>query len=50
MTLLADGATVSAAGLAIGYSSTSAFVAAFRTTVGMTPGQYAATSVGGGQG
>lgn len=50
MTLLADGATVSATGLAIGYSSTSAFVAAFRATVGMTPGQYAATSVGGGQG
>ncbi len=44
MTQLADGATVSAVGLAIGYASTSAFVAAFRATVGMTPGQYASAT------
>ena len=41
MTLLADGASVTAAGLATGYVSTSAFVAAFRRVAGITPGQYA---------
>jgi AraC-like DNA-binding protein len=40
MTQLANGATVTAAGLAAGYASTSAFVAAFRRTVGITPGRY----------
>ncbi len=41
MTLLADGATVTAAGAATGYANTSAFVAAFRRSVGVTPGRYA---------
>lgn len=41
MTCLADGANVTAAGLAAGYASTSAFVAAFRRAVGVTPGRYA---------
>lgn len=40
MTQLANGASVTAAGLAVGYASTSAFVAAFRRTVGVTPGRY----------
>ena len=44
MTQLADGATVSSVAFAIGYASTSAFVAAFRTVVAMTPGQYAAAT------
>lgn len=38
--LLADGATVTAAALAVGYESTSAFVAAFRREIGTTPGKY----------
>ncbi len=41
MTLLADGATVTAAGAAVGYANTSAFVTAFRRLLGMTPGRYA---------
>lgn len=40
LALLADGATVTAAGLAIGYASTSAFVSAFRRATGTTPGRY----------
>ena len=38
--LLADDATVTQAAIAVGYESVSAFVAAFRRTVGITPGQY----------
>lgn len=41
MRLLADGASVTQAGIAIGYSGTSAFVAAFRRAIGVTPGRYA---------
>ncbi len=41
MTMLAEGATVTQAGLAAGYSGTSAFVAAFRRMSGVTPGRYA---------
>lgn len=40
MSMLADGASVTAAGVASGYSSTSAFVAAFRHATGITPGRY----------
>jgi AraC-like DNA-binding protein len=40
MSRLADGATVTAAGAAAGYASTSAFVAAFRRMTGETPGRY----------
>jgi AraC-like DNA-binding protein len=38
--LLADGAAVNAAAAAVGYDSTSAFVAAFRRALGTTPGRY----------
>ena len=38
--LLAEGATVTAAANAVGYDSTSAFVAAFRRALGTTPGRY----------
>ena len=38
--LLADDASVTATALAVGYESTSAFVAAFRRTLGTTPGRY----------
>ncbi len=37
---LADGASVTEAGLAAGYEGTSAFVAAFRRAFGVTPGKY----------
>lgn len=37
---LAEGASVTAAAIAVGYESTSAFVAAFRRTLGTTPGRY----------
>lgn len=37
---LADGASVTAAGLAAGYAGTSAFVAAFRRELGVTPGAW----------
>ena len=40
MQLLADGATVTAAGMATGYATTSAFVQAFRREVGVTPGEF----------
>jgi AraC-like DNA-binding protein len=42
--LLAEGHTVTAAGLEIGYESTSAFVAAFRKSFGRTPGKYFVTA------
>jgi AraC-like DNA-binding protein len=38
--LLAEGETVGAAANAVGYESTSAFVAAFRRALGTTPGRY----------
>jgi AraC-like DNA-binding protein len=38
--LLADGATVTGTANAVGYESTSAFVAAFRRALGTTPGRY----------
>lgn len=38
--LLADGASVTRAGMAVGYESTSAFVASFRRVFGITPGRY----------
>ena len=41
MTLLADGLSVTQVGTAVGYGGTSAFVAAFRRMVGVTPGRYA---------
>lgn len=44
MALLADGATVTEVGLAVGYATTSAFVAAFRRDTGVTPGRYAAST------
>lgn len=40
MTLLADGVSVTEVGFAVGYASTSAFVAAFRRAAGVTPGKY----------
>jgi AraC-like DNA-binding protein len=42
--LLAGGASVSEAGWAVGYSSTSAFVTAFRRQLGSTPGRYFSAS------
>ena len=47
MTLLADGASVTQAGFAVGYASTSAFVAAFRRVAGVTPGRYQRAEAGG---
>jgi len=41
MTALADGESVTAAGLAAGYAGTSAFVSAFRRATGVTPGRWA---------
>jgi AraC-like DNA-binding protein len=38
--LLAEGATVAAVARRVGYASAGAFVAAFRATIGTTPGQY----------
>jgi AraC-like DNA-binding protein len=38
--LLAEGGTVQGAATAVGYESTSAFVAAFRRALGTTPGRY----------
>ena len=43
MALLADGVSVTQAGFAVGYTSTSAFVAAFRRAAGVTPGKYVRT-------
>lgn len=42
--LLALGESVTAAALEVGYDSTSAFIAAFKTVLGTTPGQYYAAS------
>lgn len=38
--LLAAGETVTSAALEVGYDSTSAFISAFKTAVGTTPGRY----------
>jgi AraC-like DNA-binding protein len=38
--LLADGASVTTAGTTVGFSTTSAFVAAFRRELGTTPGRF----------
>jgi len=38
--LLADDVTVTQAAMSVGYDSVSAFVAAFRRTIGTTPGKY----------
>jgi AraC-like DNA-binding protein len=43
--LLAEGATVAAVARRVGYASPGAFVAAFRATIGTTPGQYFADPV-----
>lgn len=40
MALLADGETVTRAGIAAGYSTTSAFVVAFKRLAGVSPGRY----------
>ena len=45
LTMLASGASVTATGLAVGYASTSAFVAAFRLASGTTPGRYFKRSI-----
>lgn len=42
--LLADGVSVTQAGLQVGYDSTSAFIAAFRQCFGRTPGRYFSTT------
>lgn len=42
--LLADGSSVTQAGLDVGYESTSAFIAAFRRVFGRTPGRYFAST------
>lgn len=44
---LAAGDSVTAAGLAVGYSSTSAFIAMFQRVVGTTPGTYFRGATGG---
>jgi AraC-like DNA-binding protein len=38
--LLAESENVTSTAIAVGYESTSAFVAAFRRAIGTTPGQY----------
>jgi AraC-like DNA-binding protein len=38
--LLAAGESVTAAALGVGYDSTSAFISAFKSVVGTTPGRY----------
>jgi AraC-like DNA-binding protein len=38
--LLAENESVTQTAIAVGYASTSAFVAAFRRALGNTPGQY----------
>ncbi len=40
LTLLAAGETVTTVALEVGYDSTSAFIAAFKTVLGTTPGKY----------
>jgi AraC-like DNA-binding protein len=44
--LLAERESVTATAIAVGYDSTSAFVAAFRRVLGVTPGKYFASSGG----
>src|SRR5204863_8524735 len=44
--LLAAGESVTAAALEVGYDSTSAFISAFKNTVGTTPGRYYANGPG----
>lgn len=44
LVFLADGANVTQAALAVGYSSSSAFVTAFKTLLGATPGRYGAAT------
>jgi len=44
--LLAEGASVGDAGIAVGYVSTSSFIAAFRRRFGLTPARYAAEARG----
>lgn len=44
MMLLADGLSVTATGMTTGYASTSAFVAAFKRDVGLTPGRYVSST------
>lgn len=43
---LADGASVTQAGLRCGFATTSAFIETFRRTVGQTPGAYRVAAVG----
>lgn len=43
---LADGSSVADAGLAVGYDSTSAFIAMFKRVLGKTPGSYARDGAG----
>ena len=43
LVLLADGANVTQAALAVGYATSSAFVTAFKALLGATPGQYSTT-------
>lgn len=40
ITKLASGTSVTEVGLAMGYQSTSAFIAMFRAALGVTPGKY----------
>jgi AraC-like DNA-binding protein len=40
LTLLAAGETVTTVALEVGYDSTSAFIAAFKSVLGTTPGRY----------
>jgi len=42
--LLAEGQSVTAIALEVGYDSPSAFIAAFKTMLGTTPGRYYAQS------
>jgi len=42
--LLAGGESVTTAALEVGYDSTSAFISAFKSAVGTTPGRYYAES------
>ncbi|MGV9390745.1 AraC family transcriptional regulator [Streptomyces olivaceus] len=48
MVLLAEGTSVSEAGRACGWATTSAFIDAFGTTMGQTPGSYRSTPDGSG--
>jgi AraC-like DNA-binding protein len=47
--LLADDASVTSTAVAVGYESTSAFVAAFQRTIGVTPGRYFKRSAAGAE-